>query len=50
MLGFVRVRGDKKKGEKTAAMREAASVVSSSLIVVSKMFGPLGAKVKQGPT
>ena len=43
MLGFVRVRGDKrKKGKKNAAMREAASVVSSSLIVVSKMFGPLG--------
>lgn len=47
----MRERGQAQKG-KTAAMREAASVVSSSLIVVSKMdvWVQRGAKVKQGPT
>jgi hypothetical protein len=48
MLGFERgqaqKRGDRHKKEKTAAMREAASVVSSSLIVVSKMVWSNGGK------
>lgn len=36
-------RGQARK-EKNASMREAASVVSSSLIVVSKMFWSTGGK------
>jgi hypothetical protein len=39
----VRERGQAQKG-KTAAMREAASVFSSSLIVVSKMVWSNGGK------